>query len=513
MGKISQMKKHVIIAFFVFTNIIANAQSKDLIKLAKGDFLGMNAVYDSQQNLYGYVSLYGYGKSGDRTKKFEYVILDKNLNPVANKEFDGDITVGDYYAYMDFKSQIILQPTSVDFTALKSKEMFTPTSVVIDVKKNTVAKKVHYDYDGEKFIEIDQPKNWKEERKEDKVERKKKGYNYISGVYEIKEGGFLITEYHDYVSYINNNSISRFDDAKKQIWSFKYNTSGDKKRKEILKVIEKDENYIYAFLEKIYKKEKTFSFLILDIKTGLEVYKKELSGVNSDVLENILQLKRIDNIKMFDDTIVILGHNYNKGEIYRNTGFVRLIIDKKTFNMEINYLNYKDDLKQHIAKLDQYGGVEGNYTLVPKDVFFLKNGSIGILLEKFKPAGQHTASKTTDLVFLYTNKDFTVNGVQIFEKEKTKWFHSDYLFSQYLNDGKDVVFFYKDQQKDNETRDKVWNLFINTLIDGKFNQEIIPISSKDNIIFPYVAKEGFILLQEFNKKDKYNNVRLERLNY
>ena len=251
----------------------------------------------------------------------------------------------------------------------------------------------------------------------------------------------------------------------------------------------------------------------MDIKTGLEVYKKELSGVNSDVLENILQLKRIDNIKMFDDTIVILGHNYNKGEIYRNTGFVRLIIDKKTFNMEINYLNYKDDLKQHIAKLDQYGGVEGNYTLVPKDVFFLKNGSIGILLEKFKPAGQHTASKTTDLVFLYTNKDFTVNGVQIFEKEKTKWFHSDYLFSQYLNDGKDVVFFYKDQQKDNETRDKVWNLFINTLIDGKFNQEIIPISSKDNIIFPYVAKEGFILLQEFNKKDKYNNVRLERLNY
>ena len=37
---------------------------------------------------YGYVAIYGYGKSGDKTKKFEYVILDKNLNPVANKEFE-----------------------------------------------------------------------------------------------------------------------------------------------------------------------------------------------------------------------------------------------------------------------------------------------------------------------------------------------------------------------------------------------------------------------------------------
>ena len=507
------MKKHIIIAFLVFTTIIANAQSKDLIKLAKGDFLGMNAVYDSQQNLYGYVSLYGYGKSGDKTKKFEYVLLDKNLNPVANKEFDGDITVGDYYAYMDFKGQIILQPISIDYTALKPKEMFTPTSVVIDIKKNSVGKKIHYDYDGEKFIEIDQPRNWKEVRKEDKVERKQKGYNYISRVYEIKEGGFLITEHHDYVSYINNNSISRFDEAKKQIWSYKYNTSGDKKRKEILSIIEKDENYIYAFLETNYKKDKTFNFLVLDIKTGSVVHDKKLESPNNEVLDNILGLNGIDNSKMFDDIIVLLGRNYKEKNAVQNTGFARLVINKKTFEIEANYLTYEKDLKKFIPKLDKYGGVENGYSLVPKDLFFLKNGSIGILLEKYKPAGQHTASKTTDLVYLYTNKDFSVNGVQVFEKEKTKWVHSDYLFSQYLNDGKDVVFFYKDKQKDDVTRDKVWNLFINTLIDGKFNQEIIPISSKDNVIFPYVAKEGFILLQEFNKKDKYNNVRLERLNY
>ena len=75
------------------------------------------------------------------------------------------------------------------------------------------------------------------------------------------------------------------------------------------------------------------------------------------------------------------------------------------------------------------------------------------------------------------------------------------------------MFFYKDNQKDDKTKEKNWNLFINTLIDGKFNQEQIPISSKENIIYPYVAKEGYILMQEYNEKEKYNKIRLEKLNY
>jgi hypothetical protein len=49
---------------------------------------------------------------------------------------------------------------------------------------------------------------------------------------------------------------------------------------------------------------------------------------------------------------------------------------------------------------------------------------------------------------------------------------------------------------------KKWNLFINTIIDGKFKQEVIPISEKDNyVVTPYVAKEGYILLREFNEKE------------
>jgi hypothetical protein len=96
----------------------------------------------------------------------------------------------------------------------------------------------------------------------------------------------------------------------------------------------------------------------------------------------------------------------------------------------------------------------------------------------------------------------------------SRWSNADYLFAQYLNDDNDLVFFYRDFQKDDETKQRNWNLFINTFIGGVFKQEMIPISSKKNfIIFPYVAKEGYILLQEFNKEGKYNQIRLEKLNY
>jgi hypothetical protein len=126
------MKKILLLAFGL-VQAFYFSQTQDLAALASGEHLGMNALFDEQDNLYGYVSLYSYGKSGDKTKKFEYVILDKNLNPVANKEFEGDITAGSYMGYVDFRKKIILRPNSLDYTQVKMNELFTPRSMEIDL--------------------------------------------------------------------------------------------------------------------------------------------------------------------------------------------------------------------------------------------------------------------------------------------------------------------------------------------------------------------------------------------
>lgn len=494
-------------------NALCYSQTQDLASLASGDYLGMNALFDVDDNLYGYVSLYSYGKSGDKTKKFEYVILDKNLNPIANKEFEGDITAGGYSGYIDFRKKVILRPNSLDYTKIKMSEIFTPRSMEIDLGSNTIQRKTYYNYEGGAFKEIDQPKNWKEARKENREEKKEKGYNYESTVVEIKEGGFIAIELKDFGKYTTDNALIKFDENKKEIWRYKYNTSGDKKNNERLRLLDKDDQHIYFLAEKKIQDKKTFSLLVLDIKTGSEVASKPVTGLSDDTLENITSFssttRNLDNDKTFDDKIVVIGRNF---ENKMGTGFARMIVDKKTFEVSTKRISYTD-LSAYIPKIDNFGYVEKNYHLQPRDVFFLKDGSVGLLLEKYKIDFNYGVGKTTDLVYMFTDKDFKVKGLKVFNKQKSLY-DSDYLFSQYLNDGNDVVFFYRDFQKNKETKEKNWQLFINTLIGGSFKQEVIPISEKDNfVVTPFVAKEGFILLREYNEKDKYNKVRLERLNY
>lgn len=260
----------------------------------------------------------------------------------------------------------------------------------------------------------------------------------------------------------------------------------------------------------------TYNLVVLDINTGEKVSNRIITDFSELTLERIPYLysnyKSIDNDKTFDDKIVLVGRNYPFGT---DQGFARMMINKSDFSINARAANYVPDFSKYIPKLSQNGMVESGYYLIPRDLFFMKDGSVGFLMEKFKPSGQYTNAKATDLVYAYTDKDFNIKDVKIFDKEKSKGAtESDYLFSQYLNDGNDVVFFYRDYQKDEKTKEKNWNLFINTLIDGQFKQEVVPISAKDDyFVTPYVGKEGYILLREYNEKDKFNKVRLERLNY
>ena len=252
------------------------------------------------------------------------------------------------------------------------------------------------------------------------------------------------------------------------------------------------------------------------MQTGKEVSNKPVTGFSDETIDNIDTFysgyRKLDNDKTFDDKMVIVGKTFSPS--FDQLGFSRLIVNKSDFSTSAKSIHFKQDLTTYLPKINANGYVENGYMLHSRDMYFMSDGSVGILTEKYKPMSEYNAPKTTDLVYIYTDKDFKVKDVKVFEKEKTKWFNSDYLFSQYLNDGKDVVFFYRDYQKDQVTKEKKWNLFINTIIDGKFKQEIVPISEKDNYsVTPYVAKEGYILLREYNEKEKFNKIRLERLNY
>jgi hypothetical protein len=76
---------------------------------------------------------------------------------------------------VDFKGQIILQPSDINYLQAFSKDAAAPVSMVIDPKTNTVKPKVYYDYqeDGT-FKEISQPKTLKKKEKKTVPRRKRK---------------------------------------------------------------------------------------------------------------------------------------------------------------------------------------------------------------------------------------------------------------------------------------------------------------------------------------------------
>lgn len=522
--------KKLLLGLLLLSSFTIQAQTQNLATLAAGDYMGMNALFTEDEELYGYLATYDYGKSSDSTKKFEYVILDKNLNPFANNTFDGDITAGDYMGYIGPDSTVLLRPSSGDLTYVNKKDAYAPSPMVIDLRTNTIKEKVEYEYKDGKLVKTDKYQSWNEYNKEHKSEKKENGFNYYADVIEIKEGGYMVYDHDDYGVYTKNSHIIRFDKDRQLMWSYSYNEEGSKDGQEAIYYLCKDEQsyyalfreytkesntYVYGTQQKEYKSHNKFYLLVLDMKTGKEVHKKHIPDPE-ELLPAIKSFETysygsLDNERAFDDKMVLVGKVY--GAVF-TTGYCRLVIDKKTYEVDFKTISYKDDFSKYLSKINKNGYVEKGYLLDPRDIFIMKDGSVSILFEKYKPATTYTVQKTTDMVYVYTNKNFEVIGALEIEKEKSRNSNTDYLFSQNINDGNDVVFFFYDIEKNEETRKKEINLYINTLISGKFKQDVFPIFSKDEyVLIPYIAKEGYVLLHEYNKKAKYNQVRLERLNY
>nr|WP_152572139.1 DUF6770 family protein [Jejuia pallidilutea] len=67
------------------TNV--EAQISNLANLANGEMQMFTPIFEENQDVYGYFTLFKLDKLNENEEKYEYTILDKNLNKVANGEF------------------------------------------------------------------------------------------------------------------------------------------------------------------------------------------------------------------------------------------------------------------------------------------------------------------------------------------------------------------------------------------------------------------------------------------
>ena len=506
--------KTKLLIFFFFMTTLAFSQIQDLEKLASGKIVFNSTLYDSNENIYGYLYLYE-RDANDQNKTMEYVFLDKNLNKVSNKEFSNKLynkvfstyydctLMGDYLIlnkYYYYKSGFIST----------SKPLIT-TFQTISLKDNTVS--AEFKYDNGQFSEfVADFDNMKKEYKTIESRSLVNGFN--NGVFK----GFYIIEDNTKKSYLEKD-VKFFNENRELIWKYEYNPAGTETNYNSFHFLHVNKNTIYISVPTTIKNEwgvefiSQFNIIALDMQTGKKKYEYLLENTESEY-SHTLRAHEIEN------KLIITGNYslYKKTDfsLDQNLGFYKIVLDENGKETEKKYTKWSDFNPQFYC--NPQGRVDGNYRLKPIRYFIFKDGSISFLTEKYKIDRWNSGMPaTTDFVLFNMKPDFTPGEVNTIKKEKS-YMSGNFLFSQYIKDQTGAVFFFYDVVRESSlnsfnSTQKIF-LGINTILSGKLTEEKIPLSAKKKYsIHPHQAKEGYIMLQEFNEKDKYNQVRLEKLNY
>ena len=154
------MKKYSFLLFFV--SFTLTSQISKLADLASGKIELFSPIYNLDSDIYGYFAVFKLDTYKSKGELFEYVLLDKNLNKVANGEF---IDLGYKSYYTEF-----LPPEKIDDKIILSKLYFKSpyetfgdpaafkfiSNRVLNIKTNKISEPFYFNddeiVDGERSI-------------------------------------------------------------------------------------------------------------------------------------------------------------------------------------------------------------------------------------------------------------------------------------------------------------------------------------------------------------------------
>jgi len=484
-----------IILFVVIGLTRVEAQISNLANLATGEMQMFTPIYEENNDVYGYFSLFKLDKISQDEEKYEYVILDKNLNKVANGEFIDIVYKGIFSRYY--------RPDKIGANLLLTKRYGNASGSILF----TSSRLLHLDSN-----EIDTPfyieeqtlnTGFREGKTIKKAQKQRKYLNLPIGT----NNGYIVLQIKKKMAKENPLAIQYYNLRNEKEWE--YNFGGDIRKSSYQFSAVHDNALYFDYNTKDYD-ESSKKLMQIDASTGELNFSYTLEHTNSKYSYSYI-IKKIENRTILTGKISpysLSGYDRNKA-----IGLFKIVLDASGNEVFKKHLLWEE--ANEFIEMNKRGKLDEGYKLFAHSYFVFNDERIIVLSEKFKIAnnillGPHV--KTEDFILLEFDANFNIIKAETIEKDMSKFSSSDFLFAQYLNNENDAVFFYQDYQKDSESKEKNWILGIVSIVGDDIQHETIPMSSDDFFIHPYIAKEGYILLREFNKNSDFDKIRLERLN-
>lgn len=236
------------IVCFILISTKSTAQINDLSDLSTGEFMSFKALFDYDDNLFGYVAQFSLGETEKRINTFEFIVYDKNLNRLFFDQVSGDNLVEKYNFHLNKKQELIITPD----VNLANIGLFQ----AIGMMKSGVHNKVYkLNLNSGIISNIDPPCYFVGELMNDclnmdngtmnkkiKAHKKKIGFFEQGVAEELDDNNFLVRtrrtkNYKNYTDF----QIKFFDENKKELWSYEYNVKSKRKKYEEVQILDYSE--------------------------------------------------------------------------------------------------------------------------------------------------------------------------------------------------------------------------------------------------------------------------------
>lgn len=498
------------------------AQLNDLSEMSQGEFINFQALFDNDDHLFGYVAQFGLGETEKRVNTFEFVVYDKNLNRLLVEQVTGDNLVDKFYFELN-KNQELIISANLDLgsiglmKALKLGNREQIKNKKLDVKTGVLTEVNTPCYFAGELMDDCLSMTSKEMGKKMKAHKKEIGFFEQGLANELNDNKFLVlTRRTKNYQQFTDFQIKLFDENKRELWSYEYNVKAKTNQYEEVQILDYSEDKLSFFQKNVDKKKVELLFKVTDAKTGKIIAEQTVEGLSEDALKHLLSskanlMKRSNDAHTLFSAAVIEDKRRVKGIFVAQ-------LNNTTNQLQYEIIDFNEDLASFIdEEIHQRGSIDGHH-LYPRDILLKEDGSFKLIGELTKydfETGRLTVESVKDLYVLDFTQEMQLNQVEVIEKSKRKQKRPNYLFSQNLeDDSDDLVFFYRDFVKNEETGDENWILYINTYKNNELIQDQLKLTSTNDgyEIYPFFAKNGYILLHEFNEKEEHNQIRLERLN-